>query len=234
MFARLERDDATNLSLALELVTASPDRDARILVFQTRKRGFGALFPIEGRGDSIGTRMHAFGMLEEMCSLETLLHERDDAIAKVLHDDFYNNQVSRGNAPGSKPAIYKWDELDERFKDSNRQAADPIPVKLRAIGYRVDGLRKDQPPVTALDDDAHHDPKGHIGVLAKMEHQRWCADMLLQNFVLGERDDAGKKHNFLKPWDELDNDTQEWDRDQVRAIPEALERAGYGIYPQTQ
>jgi hypothetical protein len=234
MFQRLERDDSTNLSLALDMSKSVPGANARFLVFQTRKHGFGALFPVQGRGEDIGPRMNAFGMLEEICSLETLLHQREDVVAKQLHEDYYNSQIAEGKKPGSKPALYPWDKLAERFKDSNRNAADHIPVKLRALGYRVDHKRNDLVAVPSIPEGSAGKDPSPVELLAMMEHARWCADMRLQNFSLGERNDAGLSHDCLKSWEELDNGTREWDRRQVRAIPEALKNAGYGIYPQTQ
>lgn len=230
LFRRLEQDDPTNLSLALDLSRIAANGKTRLLVFQTRQCGFGALFPAEGRGEAIGARLHAFGMLEETCSLETILHERQDAIARALHNDYCDNQKKEGKVPGSKPALYPWEQLADRFKDSNRQAADHIPVKLRAIGYRVDALRRDQPRLTTLDH------KDHAELLAKMEHARWCAEMWLQgySYAPGKQNEIDRTHPCLLPWDKLDEGTKKWDRDQVRAIPEALKHAGYGIYPQTQ
>ena len=234
MFQRLERDDSTNLSLALDVSKSATGGESRFLVFQTRKDGFAALFPIQGRGEDIGARINAFGMLEEICSLETLLHEREDKIARALHEDYYDNHIANGNKPGSKPALYHWEALADRFKDSNRYAADHIPIKLRALGYRVDHKREDLVPLTSIPYDRAGGDRSAVEILAKMEHARWCADMLLQNFVLGERNDAGLTHDCLKSWEDLNDGTREWDRQQVRAIPKALDRAGCGIYPQTQ
>jgi voltage-gated potassium channel Kch len=229
MFQKLERDDATNLRLALGLSKSVSIGHSQFLVYQTRKHGFGALFPVEGRANAIGTRMHAFGLVEEMYSLETLLHERDDATATALHQIWYENQIQQGNAPGSKPALFLWDELPEQFKDSNRQAADHIPVKLRAIGYRVDRLREDQPPATELDQP------DQVDLLGRMEHQRWSAEKRLEGYVYGEkRDDVAKTQPYLVPWEQLQVDVKDYDRQQVRGIPGALQRAGFGIYPQIQ
>jgi hypothetical protein len=229
MFQRLEADDPTNLRAALGLAEDVKSPTIRFLVFQTRTTGFGALFPTEGRGEAIGHRMHAFGTLEEVCSLTTLLHEREDAIAKVLHQIWFDNQITQGNAPGSNPALFLWDRLPERFKESNRQAADHIVVKLRAVGYRVDRLRQDQLRVTKLDED------DQVDLMAQMEHQRWCAEKLLQGYVYGDlRDDVAKTQPYLVPWDKLMHDVQDYDRQQVRGIPGALYLAGYGIYSQVQ
>ena len=225
----LRHDDRINLGLAVDVVKASPARDIPILVFQTRRAGLGGLFPETGRGEAIGMRMHAFGMFEDTCSLDSLLHESDDVIARALHKHYYTTQVDEGHAPGSKPALYPWDELEPSFKDSNRQAADHIAVKLRAIGYHKDRLQDDRFGLESI--QLLGAPT--VEMLAKMEHQRWCAELWLQGFVHGpgKRNDLAKTHPCLLSWDELDGGTQEWDRQQVRAIPEALRLAGFGIYP---
>jgi voltage-gated potassium channel Kch len=227
-FRRLDRDDATNLSLALSLAR-SPATAPQIYVFQTRRVGFGALFPIEGRGQAVGHRVHAFGMLEDTCSLEALLHEREDSIAKVLHNDYYEKQIKQGRKPGDRPALFPWDRLPERFRDSNRRAADHIRVKMRALGYRIDEKRKDQPSITSFEGE-------QIELLARMEHESWCAEWLLQNYSYapGERDDVAKTQPYLVAWDKLDKSVQDWDYSQVRAIPNALIQAGYGIYSQVR
>jgi hypothetical protein len=228
MFRQLERDDATNLRLAFRSAEKLPD-DLRFLVFQTRKNGYGSLFSIDARGEAIGTRMEAFGLVDEMYSIETLLREADDAIAKALHEIFYENQIKEGHAPGSRPALYPWDELREHFKESNRQAADHIPVKLRAIGYRMDRLRSDRPPEPSLE------KKDQVELLAEMEHERWCSEKLLSGYKYGEkRDEEAKIQPSLVSWDKLTDGVQEYDRQQVRGIPAALKRAGYGIYSQVQ
>src|ERR1035441_6039983 len=139
-----------------------PTRRSSDLVFQTSKGGFGALFSIDGRGSAIGPQIRAFGMLEDTLSVEELLHEREDSIAKALHENYYNKQLARGRKPGERPALFVWEQLAERFKDSNRRAADHIRVKLRAIGYRLDELRSDQPAVQSF-------RKDQVDLLARME-----------------------------------------------------------------
>jgi hypothetical protein len=220
----LERDDPTNLSLALAL---SNGVVGRVLVFQTRKAGFGALFPVDGRGNAIGSLVHPFGMLEETLSMDALVNESEDEIAKVLHKDYYDKQIAGGKKLGERPALYPWEQLRDHFRDSNRRAADHIRVKLRAIGYRVDRVRADLTPIGTISEN-------EISLLARMEHESWCAELMLQGFYYGpgDRDDVAKTHQFLLPWDKLEKKQQSWDADQVRAIPAALAAADYRIYPQ--
>jgi voltage-gated potassium channel Kch len=233
MFTRLEHDDAANLCLAFRLAAqletankAMSPGDLRFLVFQTRKDGYGSLFSINDRGEAIGTRMEAFGLIDEMYSIETLFDESDDTVAKAIHE-LYCEKAKREGQP-NKPALLPWNQLPEIYKDSNRQAADHIPVKLRAINLRIERWRKDLTSESSLD-------KGNqIELLAQMEHARWAAEKRLLGYQYGDpRDDAAKKHPSLDLWTKLSHDVQDYDRDQVRGIPAALKRAGFGIYPQS-
>jgi len=223
-FRALAHDDPANLSLALALAR-DRSRYPQVLVFQTLKAGFGALFPIDGRGAAIGPRVFPFGMVEDTWSVETLLHEREDEIAKALHQDYYDKQIARGRKPGERPAIFLWEQLHERFRESNRRAADHIGVKLRAIGYSVSKLREDLPRLESFNKD-------QVELLSRMEHDSWCAEWLLQGYSYGpERDEIAKTQPSLVSWEKLPDDVKQWDRDQVIVIPEALKPVGCGIYP---
>lgn len=218
LFKPLDRDDAHNLTLALGLAMDSVvlGRAPRFLVHQTRKGGFTEIFQQTAAGG--GPPMQGFGTLEDTCSRDALFHETDDKIAKAIHKHYLE-----GLDPSEK-ANQAWRRLPETLRESNRQAADHIPVKLRAIGYQVGIVTEEHPPdVMSLE--------GHpqVELLARMEHERWCAEKRLQNYTPGPRDDAKKTHHLLVSWDRLGNQ-QEKDREQVRAIPKALKAAGYGIY----
>ncbi len=91
-----------------------------------------------------------------------------------------------------------------------------MAVKLAAIGCRVvDGSASN----FAFTD-------AEIEVLARMEHRRWSGERLLRGWRPGERDDERRLHPDLKPFEELDDDGREKDRDAVRAIPEVLAQVG--------
>ena len=55
-------------------------------------------------------------------------------------------------------------------------------------------------------------------ILAAMEHRRWAAVKWMTGWEKGPRDDAGKKHPDLVPYDDLDEPTKQYDRDQVKGI----------------
>ena len=209
MLQGLERDDPTNLSIALALSRAGGGA-RQVLVFLTRRVGLGALLPEKGRGSAIGARVHAFGGLEQTWSLDSLLHEKDDAIAKAVH------AVYCARNPKSTSTT-SWDELPDDLKDSNRRAADHIPVKMRALGYRVAAVEKGKAEIQSFDG-----PQKEL--LAKMEHESWMAELLLKeySFAPGSRDSQRKTHEDLQSWAELTKDTRKKDFDHVETIPAVL------------
>ena len=227
LFRRLERDDAVNLRLALSMHQSAPADMPRTLLFQTRRCGFATLFSDGECSNPLRTMVRVFGTIEETCSLDTLMHESADTMARELHEDWYKNEEAREKKAGQnpKPAFRQWEQLDEIYKESNRHAADHIPVKLRAIGYLVEKLRNDPTRLTSFDDP-------QVELLAEMEHARWCAELFLMgySYAPGPRNDVEKTHPDLIPWNDLAESTKDYDRSQVRAIPMALARAGLGIY----
>jgi hypothetical protein len=222
MFHKLEAQDGVNLSLALRC----SDDAKNLLVFQTRQRGFSALFPLKGQ--SVESRLNVFGVFENVYSTATLMHEDQDTIAKELHEDYCQRRIALNEEWGSRPSLNPWPKLTDYYKDSNRHAADHIPVKLRAIGYKMDRLRNpaDQDKTFKMTFTPEQ-----VELLAKMEHERWRAERLLLN-------ETANIHQVS--WDELtqlrdphrDWNPQELDRSQEQALPRALANANYGIYPQ--
>jgi hypothetical protein len=64
------------------------------------------------------------------------MHESTDTVARALHEDWREKEAARPKKDGEKKkdADRPWDNLGEMYKQSNRNAADHIPIKLRAIG----------------------------------------------------------------------------------------------------
>jgi len=214
-------DDQINLRLGLELSKAPADFPVQVLIHQTMRCGFAALFPKEGHGSGLGPRVHAFGMREDIFTWDILLRESEDVLAQALHEDFREKREKEGKPDAENPG---WDKLSEEFKDSNRQAADHIPVKLRALGYHEEILRSDKQRIMGFTDN-------ELLLLAKMEHARWCAERWLAGWIFGPVTDRPRKiSRYLKEWNKLLPEEQKKDFEQIRAIPNVLYRARRGIY----
>jgi hypothetical protein len=67
--------------------------------------------------------------------------------------------------------------------------------------------------------------------LAEMEHGRFNLERLTDGWQIGDREVVRLATPHLRPWDELDDDVKEYDREAVRNIPAALASAGWGVEP---
>ena len=99
--------------------------------------------------------------------------------------------------------------MTEEQKEGNRLAADHISVKFRAVNLATNAGAALQEAWGALD-------ATQLGMLCRMEHERWAAPLWMAGWVAGERDDALRKHPNLVPYDELDEGTRNYDLEQVR------------------
>jgi hypothetical protein len=106
-----------------------------------------------------------------------------------------------------------WPELAELYKDSNREQAAHVPIKLAAVNCDMVPV---DPAVGAATFEFTAD---EINVLAQMEHERWML----------ERRPKQPEHPDLVPWERLPADEQAKDVSAVRALPGMLERVGLRI-----
>jgi hypothetical protein len=212
-------DDDGNFKVGFGLSQLTKGRPAQTLIHQS-KSGYDSLFPGVGRGAALSPHVHAFGMKEDIYSWDVLLHESEDQIARALHEDFQQQRRKEGVVDSQNP---DWDHLVDRLKDSNRHAADHIPIKLRALDYRIAQLDPEKKPVETFGTD-------DVRLLAQMEHARWCAELWLAGWSYGPvKQSALKQHPCLLPWNELPPNEQKKDEEQINAIPRILAETGQAI-----
>lgn len=209
-------DDRENFRIGIELSRRTKGRQVQTLIYQSTRQGYASLFPHEARGEGISPRLHAFGMWEDIFTWDILLHESEDQLARALHEDYQKHHRDQGHK--------EWESLDDEFRESNRHAADHIPVKLRALGYHDAPLQPGKQRIEKFTDD-------EIPLLAKMEHARWCAERWLADWEYGPETIREKKINKnLLPWDKLSPEEQKKDPEQISAIARALHEVNRGIY----
>lgn len=159
-----------------------------------------------------------FGLIRSTCSREIVLKEILDKIAKALHDDYKQKQEENGKTKEDNPYLVDWDKLPPDIKDSNRQQADHLPIKLRALNIQIAKKKgKNIKPFEGF-------KEGEIEKLARMEHNRWCAERWISGWKYSKEKNPEKKlHPLLIPYDELDEENQKTDFNFIRTIPKLLE-----------
>ncbi len=213
-------DDHRSLRAALQLNERLLAQKLPIRVRMAHRMGLAALS--RSADGSIG--LSVFGLLDELCKPDAMLGETLDRLARACHEEYLARKLAT-EPLRSRPALFPWDDLDETYRESNRQQADHIPVKLRAIGctIRARAPEASAPPVTFSEDETK--------LLAQMEHARWCADRWLAGYTWGpgDPDPVRRTHPCLVPWAKLGESHQDNDRAAVGNIPRLLALAGQEI-----
>jgi hypothetical protein len=170
-------------------------------------------------------RISVFGMLEDSCTVEMVLAERIEGLARAIHEEFLAARKTDGSAAKRQddPALAEWELLREDFRESNRQQADHMGIKLRAIGCRI-------APAAAADAAVDAFTAEEVEILAELEHRRWNAGRWLSGWRYGKQTDKARRiHNCLVPWKELTEAIKEYDRETVRKMPQWLADAGMKV-----
>ncbi|MCL4179459.1 MAG: hypothetical protein KJ072_17155, partial [Verrucomicrobia bacterium] len=169
-------------------------------------------------------RLIPFGMTEDTCSVEVIRREYHDVLARAIHEQFVvNRRMDSPRGPDPDAVLAPWRQLTEDLRESNRQQADHIPIKLRAIGC---GLA--DPPSTG--EPAMSFTTEEVEVLARMEHARWIAERWIAGWTYAPRRNVERRENpHLVPWEQLTEEIKGYDRTTVSLIPRLLESVGKTI-----
>jgi len=214
------RSDALSITSALSLRRRCLDRGRAIpIVARVTERG-GLQTLLSECGGVV-----AFPLLDETCRPDLLLRGFNETMAQAMHEDYLRHELAKGHALGSRSALHPWDALDEHWREANRAQADHLADLLAAFGYRIG-------PLTDWEAERFEFSEDEIEGMARMEHERWCAERRGQGYRWGaERDDRRKRHPDLVGWDELSEDAREKDRVMIRDLPAFLAKAGFQVEP---
>jgi len=203
-------DDNRNIIAGVDLLQLNKDKPVQVLVYQSTHAGLSALIPSR-QVPGIFPKIGAFGMPEDIYTWDLIIHETQDRMAKMIHENYL---ITAGKVKGSdsrKPSD-EWDNLSEDLQESNRQVSDHIHVKLRTIGIHD---REKLPGKVGRIEISDSD----VLLLAQMEHKRFCAERWLAGWEYADETDRENKLNSnLKCWDELSKEIKKYDEDQVRSI----------------
>ncbi len=227
-----------------------------VVAVQDESAGFGAMLKMKGSGGlgpnikPVGTQSRVFDVIESR-------HPVAELVAQVLHQDYLTLHQKRIDQTTdaeqrakliAKPANKPWPELDEKFKESNRQLAyrlggmfeipAPPPASANTISKRFQMIFA---PFELID------PTGPYGFdlndsaqaaslerLAEVEHNNWVAAMAKLGWQYGDPNEQtpppGVTYNLnMVPWDKLDDGTKEYDRNIIKRLPYVLAKADYKL-----
>jgi len=158
-----------------------------------------------------------FECLDETISIDVVVNEALDVLARTLHNAYLNTQLENGATLRSNASLIPWSELPAHKKKANQHAAAHMDVKLRIANCIAMDLDAEEPEAVFPPDDLM------MELLAQLEHRRWMADKYLAGYSYGEvRDEDRMLHPDLIPWEELTEADKEKDRDNIRQIPPLL------------
>jgi voltage-gated potassium channel Kch len=213
-----------NLSAAIRLAAdfgANHLAGVPLFVRQIESEGWSALADdLSGQKEGVYRAIRSFGLLVDLCRPESLQQVRLDAMARSLHEAYLAASQPLNPAKAShKP----WEKLDWAFRQSSRNAADHIRVKLRTLGLEW-AVAPSGTPVAF-----NPSPEDRM-LLSKLEHCRWVVEKELYNWSAGDQTDCDRKiHTCLVDWDKLSDIEKQKDMDQVLALAGAMRAGGYGL-----
>jgi hypothetical protein len=219
-------DSVISLRAALSLLQHSKACPFRIVVRMSADGGLGSLIqPGRDARSRSFEHVHAFELLERVSRPEALLTGSREAIAVSIHQEYVRIRTETGDTPETNPSLVSWEALPEYFKEQNREQADSIAEKLRAIDCAIVPLTDWTAEDLKFTDD-------EVEIMARMEHLRWMEQAKSEGWVYapGDKDPVRKTNPCLLPWEDLPKDIQEIDRNAVREIPPLLAEVGYQVH----
>lgn len=197
------QDETQALTAALALVREFPGTP--VLLLLEHATAFGELVHRDAPD------LRVISLDRRVLTPEVLLDGTVERIARALHEDY------RRHTPSDDPSAVPWADLPEQLRASNRAQASDVATKIRAT-HRVLVPDDGDPPDVFTDAEVDH--------LGHLEHDRWTSERLAAGWTAGPRDAHARTSPYLVPWEELDEDVREVDRQFVRALPAVLADAG--------
>lgn len=167
----------------------------------------------------------------KMVKLPADVESLSEDIAKDVHDVWVTNRRGEGwkygeirnDAEKTHPNIIDYEKLPEKEKEYDRRMALQTLKLLYRVNYHI------LPPVSGAGETMlTEEIKQLIDVIAENAHDIWAADRMKEGWTCGS-DSNSKQNPFLKPYSELTEEQQRWDRDTVEHAITFLLKRGYQI-----
>lgn len=179
--------------------------------------------------------LYSFNILSKVAILEDIIDECLDSKAIAVHHRWLKQAIpdyigkleesinNDKDIPEPKPTMFPWHLLDEEIRDDNRSVVEHINIKLRTMNQLPDPAFYANPEKVKIDYNFLND-KVLVEQLAEIEHRRWMATKYLYGWDYGrKRDSFLREHESLLPFEQLDEDTKNYDRRQIKEMREIVE-----------
>lgn len=165
-----------------------------------------------------------FETLDETITIDVVVNEALDAMARTLHNAYLQTQLDAGGDVARNASLIAWSDLPAHKKKANQHAAAHIDVKLRIAVCETRDLND---PETEVDFPPEEET---MELLAQLEHRRWMADKFLAGYSYGPvRDEDRMLHPDLISWEVLTEADKQKDRDNIGQIASLLRLQGMKV-----
>lgn len=230
-------DDYYNLKKALSLVPLLHKQkpcigqlcsDIDIFVELSESEGLYHLLEDENSDTDWARQLIGFMAIPDVFHVNETNDKVFEIIAQVIAA-FYENRF------GIPISIEKsgWENLSFRLQDSNMQAAHHMIIKLATMDYELVISEKanwlsEQKNSIFLPTELIQLPitDAQKEILARMEHNRWLAEIKLEGYSYGAKDHELRTHPCCLPWEQLEERDRQKDIAQIEIIPIAALNAG--------
>ncbi|HEX4435046.1 MAG TPA: RyR domain-containing protein, partial [Acidimicrobiales bacterium] len=219
-------------SATLRTVLTLPDElSSRFPIVALTNRSVGTTAALAERVSS-GQRpkVSNFAVLDQLCVPTAFMNSLNERLAQTLHKSYLRDRLADGTFDATRKSHREWDDLDEKFKEINRDHAAGIFNRLDHFGYEIRPTDSwNQKPVS-WDTEPITFPAEQVEEMAKWEQERWIKSLQGGGWKFGKQFRLEQqRHPDLVPWEELTHAEQEKDREPVRELPRTLARFGFVI-----
>ncbi len=160
-----------------------------------------------------------FGDLDHVLASSEFLSDAPDSAARAFCEAYRASLSPQMRDDPTNRSARPWEELDETFRQANRDAVAHIPAKLASAGIDPAIWRgvKGLPRLTG-DDRLFHDDE-ELERLSELEHHRWNAQRRMDGWRhtnKPSKDEARRQHPSLVDYDKLSDPVKEYDRVYIR------------------
>lgn len=217
-------DDSCALGAALKLQQRVRGLEIPLVVRMIHDAGLATLLQGDkDKGESFAN-LHPFGLLDRTCTPDLIFGCIYELLARAIHEDYVRHEREKGLTPEINPSMVPWEDLPESLKESNRNQAEHIRVKLEAISCDI-------AMTTDWDGPLFEFSPEEVELMAEMEHERFVKERRRQGWTYGSTKDLKKKTSpTLILWSELSDEEKDNDRNAVQDITAVLARGRFQIY----